>query len=73
MRAAVALFAEAVGGDAIGTITSGGFGPSLGGPIALGLIEANTPTDATLYGELRGKRLALQQVPLPFVSTGYKR
>ena len=73
MRAAVALFAEAVGGDAIGAITSGGFGPSLGGPIALGLIAANTPADATLYGDLRGKRLALQQVPLPFVSTGYKR
>jgi aminomethyltransferase len=73
MRGGVPLFAAAQGGAQIGQITSGGFGPSVGAPIAIGLIDAATPPDATLYGDLRGKRLALRQVPLPFVSPGYKR
>ena len=73
MRAGVVLFAEAEGGAPLGVITSGGFGPSLGAPAAIGLIDAATPADATLFGDLRGKRLALAQVPLPFVPPGYKR
>ena len=73
MRAGVALFAEAEGGAQIGAITSGGFGPSLGGPMAIGLIDAATDTDSVIFGDLRGKRLALQQVSLPFVPPGYKR
>lgn len=73
MRGGVALFAEAEGSAQIGAITSGGFGPSLGGPIAIGLIDAATSAERLLFGDLRGKRLALRQVPLPFVSPGYKR
>ena len=73
MRAGVALFAAAAGGAQIGAITSGGFGPSLGGPMAIGLIDAATDTDSVIFGDLRGKRLALQQVSLPFVPPGYKR
>jgi aminomethyltransferase len=73
MRAGVVLFPEAEGGAQVGAITSGGFGPSLSGPIAIGLIDAATNAERLLYGDLRGKRLALRQVPLPFVSPGYKR
>ncbi|MBF9045989.1 glycine cleavage system aminomethyltransferase GcvT [Rhodobacterales bacterium LSUCC0031] len=73
MRAGVALFAAPEGDAQIGHITSGGFGPSVGGPVAIGLIAAETPADATLFGDLRGKRLALRQVPLPFVPPGFKR
>jgi aminomethyltransferase len=73
MRMNVPLFADAVGGDPIGRITSGGFGPSVGAPIAIGQIDAGVPTVATLYGEIRGKRLPAAQVPLPFVPPGYKR
>ena len=73
MRAGVALFAAPEGDAQIGHITSGGFGPSLGAPMALGLIDAATPADAVLYGDLRGKRLPARQVPLPFVPPGYKR
>ncbi|NKX43131.1 glycine cleavage system aminomethyltransferase GcvT [Roseicyclus persicicus] len=72
MRAGVTLHADA-DGPAIGHITSGGFGPSLGAPVALGLIDAGVPADATLYGDVRGKRLPAAQVPLPFVTPGYKR
>lgn len=73
MRAGVQIFAEAEGGAPVGQITSGGFGPSLGAPIAIGLIAADTPRDALLFGEVRGKRLPAAQVPLPFVPPGYKR
>ena len=73
MRMGVPLFVAAEGGEPIGRITSGGFGPSVGSPVAIGLIDAFVPADATLYGEVRGKRLPAAQVPLPFVSPGYKR
>ena len=71
MRAGVPLFAE--DGGAIGRVTSGGFGPTLGAPMAIGLIAADTAPDSPLFGELRGKRLPARQVPLPFVPPGYKR
>ena len=73
MRAGVVLFQSEDGGSEIGQVTSGGFGPSLDGPIALGLVDAGIPADAMLWGEVRGKRLAVEQVPLPFVPHGYKR
>ncbi|WP_439137889.1 glycine cleavage system aminomethyltransferase GcvT [Roseicyclus sp.] len=73
MRGGVPLFAAAEGGAQIGHITSGGFGPSVGAPVAIGLIDAAIPQEAALFGDLRGKRLALRQVPLPFVPPGYKR
>ncbi|AHM02948.1 Aminomethyltransferase (glycine cleavage system T protein) [Roseibacterium elongatum DSM 19469] len=73
MRAGTPVFDSADGGAQVGTVTSGGFGPSLGGPIALALIEAAVPTDARLWGEVRGKRLPATQAQLPFVTPGYKR
>jgi aminomethyltransferase len=73
MRGDVELYATPEEGAPVGRITSGGFGPSLGAPMALGLIEAATPPDALLYGDVRGKRLPARQVPLPFVPPGYKR
>ena len=33
-------------GDAIGKVTSGGFGPSVNGPIAMGYVEARSPRPA---------------------------
>ena len=73
MRGEVVLYAQAEGGAPVGTITSGGFGPSLGAPMAMGLIKSDVPADAVLYGDVRGKRLPARQVPLPFVPPGYKR
>jgi aminomethyltransferase len=74
MREGVPLFAAAQGGDAIGTITSGGFGPTVGGPIAMGYLPADLATAGTrVFGELRGKRLPLTVTALPFVAAGFKR
>jgi aminomethyltransferase len=74
MREGVALFATAEGGDEVGQITSGGFGPTVGGPVAMGYLptELSTP-DTTVYGELRGKRLPLRVTTLPFVAANFKR
>ena len=73
MRAGVEVFASADAATPIGTITSGGFGPTVGGPVALALIDAATPPDAALFGEVRGKRLPVTQTKLPFTPPGYKR
>lgn len=73
MRGGVALFDAAEGGNQVGVITSGGFGPSIGAPIAMGLIDSSVPADITLYGEVRGKRLPAAQTDLPFHKPEYKR
>lgn len=73
MRGGVPLFDAAEGGNQVGVITSGGFGPSIGAPIAMGLVDNSVPADMTLYGELRGKRLPAAQVDLPFHKPDYKR
>ncbi len=73
MRAGVPLFDSEDAATPIGSVTSGGFGPTLGAPMALALIDAATPRDAPLYGEVRGKRLPVAQAALPFTPPGYKR
>lgn len=74
MREGVALFAASEGGDQVGVITSGGFGPTVGGPVAMGYVPTELAApDTTVYGELRGKRLPLKVTKLPFVAANFKR
>jgi aminomethyltransferase len=74
MREGVTLFDAAEGGAAIGQITSGGFGPSVEAPIAMGYVPtALSSTGTRLWGELRGKRQPLTVAPLPFRPSTYKR
>ncbi|KAA8608589.1 glycine cleavage system protein T [Salipiger aestuarii] len=74
MREGVALFADGTGGAPIGRVTSGGFGPSVGGPVAMGYLPAPLSSPGTrVYGEVRGKRMAVDVAALPFVQQGYKR
>jgi aminomethyltransferase len=71
MREGVALFD---GDTPAGRITSGGFGPSLSAPIAMGYVAAHLAKIGTpLTGDLRGKRSPLRVAALPFHSTTYKR
>ena len=57
-----------------GQVTSGGFGPSLGAPIAMGDVAAGASKPGTrLFAEVRGKRLPVVISSLPFVPTRYKR
>ncbi|NIZ13415.1 glycine cleavage system aminomethyltransferase GcvT [Phaeobacter sp. HF9A] len=74
MREGVALYAESEGGAPIGQITSGGFGPSVEGPVAMGYVAADyAATDTQIYGELRGKRVPVTVAKLPFVAANFKR
>lgn len=74
MREGVEIFAAPEGGDPIGRITSGGFGPTVEGPVAMGYIPADMAApDITVYGELRGKRLPLTVAKLPFTPANFKR
>ena len=74
MRAGTALYADETGGEPIGAVTSGGFGPSVGAPIAMGYVPAARATAGTrLFGEVRGRRLPAAVAGLPFHPTSYKR
>lgn len=61
-------------GNVIGSITSGGFGPTVGAPVAMGYVSAG-------HGEpgekvnliIRGKAQPAEIVALPFVTQNYKR
>lgn len=58
----------------LGEVTSGGFGPSLNAPIAMGYVASAFATPGTtLRGEVRGKHLPVTVTPLPFHPTTYKR
>lgn len=58
----------------IGLVTSGGFGPSVNAPIAMGYVPAAVAAAGTpVYAELRGGRVPVQQSKLPFVASNYKR
>jgi aminomethyltransferase len=58
----------------IGAVTSGGFGVSLGAPIAMGYVPAAQAVPGNrLLAELRGRREAVQVCELPFVPLRYKR
>ena len=61
-------------GAIIGIVTSGGFGPTAGGPIAMGYVDAAHAapgTPVTLV--VRGKDLAASVVAMPFVPHRYFR
>ncbi|QIE45570.1 glycine cleavage system aminomethyltransferase GcvT [Pseudohalocynthiibacter aestuariivivens] len=74
MREGTELYAGAEGGDVIGHVTSGAFGPTLGGPMSMGYVTAGFADDGTtIYGDVRGKRLPATITALPFVPANFKR
>ncbi|MDS9466994.1 glycine cleavage system aminomethyltransferase GcvT [Paracoccus sp. MBLB3053] len=73
IREGVEIFAGTEGGEAVGKVCSGGFGPSVGGPIAMAILPLELAEGATVYAELRGKRLPVLLTPIPFHKPSYKR
>ena len=74
MREGTPLFASAEGGDPVGHVTSGAFGPTIEGPMSMGYVPADMATDGTeLFGEVRGKRLPVRVAKLPFIPANFKR
>jgi aminomethyltransferase len=63
-----------LGGQTIGRITSGGFAPSLGRPVAMGYVDvAHAAPGTQLCLIVRGKPLAAKIDPMPFVPHHYFR
>jgi aminomethyltransferase len=61
-------------GRVIGRITSGGFGPSLNAPVAMGYVETAYSADGTkLDLMVRGNALPAAVAPMPFVPHHYRR
>ncbi|MGO7037096.1 glycine cleavage system aminomethyltransferase GcvT [Rhizobium acaciae] len=74
VRGHAKLYADAEGKVEIGEVTSGGFGPSVESPVAMGYVPLSHAAAGTLvYAEVRGKYLPITVSALPFVTPTYKR
>ncbi|WP_281824274.1 glycine cleavage system aminomethyltransferase GcvT [Jannaschia rubra] len=73
MRMGVMLYDSPEATAPCGTVTSGGFGPTVGAPIAMGYVPAGVVAGTTLYGDVRGKRLPVTVTDLPFYKPRYRR
>ena len=74
VRHGAQLFSDQDAADAIGVVTSGGFGPSVNAPVAMGYVtQAEAPAGGIIYADLRGTRVPLRLSALPFIPTTYKR
>lgn len=72
VRAGATLSDEA--GNAVGVVTSGGFGPSVGHPVAMGYVSADLAAPGSrVFAEVRGARIALDVHPLPFTPHRYRK
>jgi aminomethyltransferase len=61
-------------GSALGKVTSGGFGPSVGGPVAMGYVASEHAVEGeALQLLVRGAPRPARVVRLPFVATRYYR
>jgi len=74
VREGAPLFADAASSEQIGSVTSGGFGPSVNAPVAMGYLPTSHAIVGELvFAELRGQRLPLRVAAMPFVPNTYKR
>jgi aminomethyltransferase len=73
VRGGALLFAADDGDEPLGRVTSGGFGPTVDAPIAMGYLPASlSMIGARVFADLRGKREPATVVTLPFVKPRYK-
>lgn len=65
---------QSPGGETIGEVTSGGFGPTVGAPVAMGYVaSAHAAPGGKVNLIIRGKAQPAEIVALPFVAQNYKR
>ena len=63
-----------IGDKKVGVVTSGGFGPTYDGPVAMGYVNADVAKTGTkMNAMLRGTPRPCEIVALPFVKTNYKK
>ena len=61
-------------GTQIGQVTSGGFGPTVNAPVAMGYVATAAAKPGTrLSADVRGRRVPVEVSELPFVKPRYKR
>jgi aminomethyltransferase len=74
VREGAPVFADSASSEQIGAVTSGGFGPSINAPVAMGYLPSSQAAIGGLvFAELRGARLPLRVAAMPFVPNTYKR
>ena len=74
VREGANLFADEAASEPVGKVTSGGFGPTLNAPVAMGYLPSALAAAGTqVFAEVRGQRLALRVAATPFVKNTYKR
>jgi aminomethyltransferase len=74
VRGGALLFAGHSAAEPVGTVTSGGFGPSVGGPVAMGYVpRALSAPGTSVFAEVRGSYVPVEVTDLPFVPHRYKR
>jgi aminomethyltransferase len=60
--------------DPVGVVTSGGFGPTVGAPVAMGYVASgHHELDTEIEADVRGTRVACRVTALPFVPHRYHR
>lgn len=74
VRGGADLFADETSTTPVGSVTSGGFGPTVERPVAMGYVTTGLSGPGTrLFAEVRGKRLPVTVATLPFITPRYKR
>lgn len=74
IREGTPLFGDPVSETQIGVVTSGGFGPTLNAPVAMGYVPTGlAKTNTQLFAHVRGQRLPVRVAATAFISNVNKR
>jgi aminomethyltransferase len=74
VRGGCKLYLDEKATTPVGQVTSGGFGPSVNAPVAMGyVVSTESRPGNTLLAEVRGKRVPVAVSELPFIKPNYKR
>jgi aminomethyltransferase len=74
VRGGSSLYADAGAQTPLGQVTSGGFGPTVNAPVAMGYVASAAAKPGTvLFADVRGKRVPVAVSALPFVKLRYRR
>ena len=74
IREGAPIFAAEDAAEPVGAVTSGGFAPTLGAPVAMGYVPAALSAEGTrVFAEVRGKKLPMIVAQTPFITQNYKR
>ena len=72
-RSGALIFDAETDGNQVGLVTSGAPSPCVGQPIAMLRVAVKAAADTPLFAEVRGKRLELKRIKMPFVPHRFYR